>query len=217
LGQIVEWYDREIPAGTEWRNEIDDNLNTADIILLLLSADFVASDYCWGVEMQRALGRHQKYYTRVFVVSLRPVLLDALPEPIASLPVVPVPPVTSWANQDQAFFEVAQAIREVVVNLLDVRLDRIFLNDPNLSETLKRDLNRILKEIYQEDEERRLGGQSWFEVSKLFQAMFNLAGRKILPNTPPLSPLPPDALKPFLVNKPSSRLYRIRKWLKLGF
>ena len=55
---IETWHDRMIMAGTNWASDIDDHLKTADIILLLVSSDFIASDYCYGKEMEQALSRH---------------------------------------------------------------------------------------------------------------------------------------------------------------
>jgi len=55
---ISEWHDRDITAGTEWRLEIDRHLNTARLILILVSPDYMASEYCYGIEMTRALQRH---------------------------------------------------------------------------------------------------------------------------------------------------------------
>jgi TIR domain len=56
-GVITEWHDRKIVAGTDWKQSIDAHLMTAAVVLLLISPDFLASDYCYGVEMQRALQR----------------------------------------------------------------------------------------------------------------------------------------------------------------
>jgi len=56
--QLKNWHDREIVPGEEWEQSIDTHLNTAHLILLLISPDFMASDYCYGKEMQRALNRH---------------------------------------------------------------------------------------------------------------------------------------------------------------
>ena len=53
-GLIEAWNDRRITAGTEWAGAIDENLNSAHIIILLVSADFLASDYCNDKEMARA-------------------------------------------------------------------------------------------------------------------------------------------------------------------
>src|SRR5579872_2005151 len=58
-GFISESYDRDIDASTNWENQIDVRLNTAHIILLLISADFIASKYCYCIEMERALKRHE--------------------------------------------------------------------------------------------------------------------------------------------------------------
>src|SRR5438874_2288017 len=67
-GLISGWHDRQIVAGTEWAQEIDARLETASIILLLISSDFLASDYCYGIEMQRALERHQRGEARVIPI-----------------------------------------------------------------------------------------------------------------------------------------------------
>ena len=58
-GIIAGWHDRLISAGTEWEHQIDSHLNTAGIILLLISASFIASKYCYSIEMKRALERHE--------------------------------------------------------------------------------------------------------------------------------------------------------------
>src|SRR2546421_4956954 len=72
-GVITEWHDRKIVAGTNWKQSIDLHLMTARVILLLISPDFLASDYCYGVEMQRALERQAKGEASVIPVILRPV------------------------------------------------------------------------------------------------------------------------------------------------
>jgi TIR domain len=69
---ITSWHDRKISAGAEWAQAIDDNLNAADIILLLISADFLASDYCYDIEMQRAIDRHEAGEARVIPIILKP-------------------------------------------------------------------------------------------------------------------------------------------------
>src|SRR5437667_11605644 len=69
-GLIDVWYDRDISAGTEWEQEISHHLNAAQIILLLVSPDFLASDYCYGIETKRALERHQAGEVRVIRIIL---------------------------------------------------------------------------------------------------------------------------------------------------
>ncbi len=116
-GIIAAWHDRQIVPGADRAQAIDEHLERASIILLLISADFLASDYCYGVEMQRALERHQTNEARVIPILLRPV--DWKGAPFAHL--LPLPtnaqPITSWSNQDAAFAEVAAGIRRAVEDL----------------------------------------------------------------------------------------------------
>jgi TIR domain len=111
-GVIQQWHDRQILAGTEWKGEIDGNLESAQIILLLISADFLASDYCYDLEMGRALERHDAGTARVIPIVLRPV--DNLwKAPFGKLQALPTDgkAVTLWENQDAAFADVAKGIR----------------------------------------------------------------------------------------------------------
>ena len=75
-GLIAGWDDRMITAGADWEGSILEALEGADVILLLISADFLASDYCWDVEMRRALVRAAAAEALVVPVILRPVRLD---------------------------------------------------------------------------------------------------------------------------------------------
>ncbi|HEX8115918.1 MAG TPA: toll/interleukin-1 receptor domain-containing protein, partial [Pyrinomonadaceae bacterium] len=69
---IRDWHGHRISAGTEWAAEVDKHLAGADIVLLLVSADFLASDYCYAVEMKLALEKHEEGLARVIPVILRP-------------------------------------------------------------------------------------------------------------------------------------------------
>ncbi|MEI1374457.1 toll/interleukin-1 receptor domain-containing protein [Nostoc sp. UHCC 0926] len=116
-GVIEAWHDREISAGSEWANAIDDNLNLADIILLLVSANFLASDYCYDKEMTRAMERHEHKEARVIPIILKPT--DWNSAPFGKLQALPknAKPVTTWQDQDEAFLNVAQGIRRVVEDI----------------------------------------------------------------------------------------------------
>ena len=98
--KIAEWHDRNIDVGDEWAKEIDRNLTSADVILLLVSASFIASKYCWSVEMKKALERHDKGEAKVIPVILRPCSWHTTP--FAKLQAAPTDakPVTSWLDQD---------------------------------------------------------------------------------------------------------------------
>ena len=118
LGLIALWHDRDISAGTAWEQEISEKLNTAQIILLLVSPDFMASDYCYGVEMKRALERHQRKEARVIPVILRQIDWQDILGDIQALPTDAQPVLSPlWHSPDDAFFDVAQGIRKVVMQL----------------------------------------------------------------------------------------------------
>lgn len=114
-GKIKNWYDRKIVPGKNWEQEIDENINKANIILLLLSASFIASDYCYEKEMKRALERHKNGEAYVIPVFLKPFdwTTDA---PFAKLQGLPTDakPITTWKNRDDAFKDVAIGIRAII-------------------------------------------------------------------------------------------------------
>lgn len=118
-GFINIWHDREISAGTEWEREIELHLNTARIILLLVSPDFMVSDYCYSKEMKRAMERHEAGEARVIPVILRPVHWQGAPfGKFQALPTDGRPVVSSrWPNLDEAFYDVAEGIRKTVERL----------------------------------------------------------------------------------------------------
>jgi len=128
LGVIRGWHDRQITAGTEWKGQIDRHLDTAGVILLLVSADFVDSDYCWDVELKRALERHDRGEARVIPVILRHVD-NWHAAPFGKLQAVPTDgrPVTDWPNRDQAFADVAGHIRRAVEELAEPKTAPITL------------------------------------------------------------------------------------------
>ncbi len=116
-GLIETWHDRDISAGTEWEEEIKEHLNTAQIIILLVSPDFMASKYCYSVEMKRAVERHDRKEAHVIPVILRHIYWQGAP--FGKLQALPkdARPVMSWPDQDEAFFNVAEGIRTVVMQL----------------------------------------------------------------------------------------------------
>lgn len=121
-GTISEWHDRRIGAGQEWAGEIDANLEAAHTILLLVSPDFLASDYCYDIEVRAAMRRHEAGEARVIPVILRPC--DWSRAPFSKLQGLPkdAKPVTLWPNRDEAFLDVAKGIRRVAEEMVAVVL-----------------------------------------------------------------------------------------------
>ena len=116
-GKITAWHDRAIEAGEEWEAQIKGQLESARIILLLISPPFMASNYCYDIEMQQAIKRHDAGTTRVIPIILRPC--DWKDSPFAKLQVLPkdATPVTKWGDRDEAFLNVVQGIRKAVDSL----------------------------------------------------------------------------------------------------
>lgn len=116
-GVIQNWNDAQVEAGTEWDKAIASYLDSADIILLLLSPDFLASEYSLE-EAQRALKRSESGQVCVIPVILRPV--DFLATPFAKLQFSPNDgkPITLWEDKDEAFLSVARDIRKAAKELL---------------------------------------------------------------------------------------------------
>ena len=110
-GLIDSWHDRRILAGDEFGVAIDGYIDTADVILLLVSPDFIASDYCYEREMKRALERYQRGDARVIPVILRPS--DWRDLPFGKLLATPKDgrPITKRPNLDEAFQDVVRAIK----------------------------------------------------------------------------------------------------------
>ena len=117
MGIIHSWHDRKITAGSNLDDGIDAQLEKADLILLLISADFLNSEYCYRKEMKRALERHESRQARVIPVILRPV--DWEKSPFAHLVAVPVDgkPITRWTNRDAGYLSAAKEIRRVAEEL----------------------------------------------------------------------------------------------------
>jgi internalin A len=124
MGLITEWHDRKIEAGDDWKTRIDENLERADVILLLVSADFIASDYCYEKEMKRALQRHIAGEARVIPIIIREVnwrraefaKLQALPKDGKA--------VMEWPSKDAAWRNVSEGIERIVDELRKNKFSR---------------------------------------------------------------------------------------------
>jgi len=114
---IDTWHDRAIPTGGEWDKKIKTELLEADIILLLISADFLASDYIWDVEVKTAMKRHEAGDAVVVPIVLRDC--DWFDAPFGKLQGLPkdAKPVISYSNMDEAFTFIARKIKQTAKNI----------------------------------------------------------------------------------------------------
>ncbi len=121
MNLISGWHDRKLLAGDEWGEEINRNLEEADIVLLLVSIDFINSQYCYDIELDRALERHDAGSCHVVPVILRGCLWQHTP--FSKLQALPRDgkPATSWPDIDDAFTNVAEGIRLLAEDILASR------------------------------------------------------------------------------------------------
>lgn len=119
-GVITSWHRSMISPGKEWESEIDKHLKTSDIILVLISSEFTASDYHWDVLAKQAMEQHKAGTSRVVAILLRPVD-DYWKVAFPNIKVLPQDgiPIIKRNPQDTAFKNVAIGIREVAEELTD--------------------------------------------------------------------------------------------------
>jgi hypothetical protein len=118
-GIIRAWHDRKIAPGADWAGVIDEELNTSDLILLFISADFIQSHYAYDTEMKRALEMHDMKRARVVPILIRPTPLDGA-LPFERLQMIPRDrqAVTAWFNRDQAWSAITTELRGLVRGML---------------------------------------------------------------------------------------------------
>ena len=137
--QLTNWHDREIQPGEEWEKAIDTHLNTANLILLLISPDFMNSDYCYGKEMRRALERHKAGTCRVVPILLRPTYWEEAPFSNIQLLPTDARPITRWPDRDEAFQNVVVEINRTIKDLLiSLKIKENWLEEGNALQNLKR-------------------------------------------------------------------------------
>lgn len=113
-GQISSWSDRKLTAGEEWRKGIELEIQSADIVILLVSADFIASDFCYEKELQIAMDRHEQGNAIVVPVILRPC--EWSEAPFAKLQALPkdAKPISTWHNIDEAWLNVVSGLKKTI-------------------------------------------------------------------------------------------------------
>ena len=113
-GRIDAWFDRDILAGRELHRDIAEQLESCRLFLLLVSPDFLASDYCIEREMVRALERHEAREAIVIPIIIEPC--DWASTPLRHLRALPRDgkPISEWTNENNAYLDVVQELRRVL-------------------------------------------------------------------------------------------------------
>jgi hypothetical protein len=113
-GLLDQWHDRKMTAGDALDDTISAHLEQADLILMLISADFVASDYCYAKEMARAIERHEAGQARAISIVCRPCDFHDLPFARFVLLPTDAKPVSTWVDRDSAWLDVVRGIRKAL-------------------------------------------------------------------------------------------------------
>jgi hypothetical protein len=120
-GLVETWNDRKIIPGQKWGEEIDSNLEESDLILLLISSDFLASDYCFDKEMKKAIEMHESGNTTVIPIIIRHC--DWQRPPLKNLQALPkeAKPISSWEDKDQAWLDVVKGITNTITSKRSIK------------------------------------------------------------------------------------------------
>ena len=175
-GLLQAWHDRRIGAGKDIHKEISSEIETANIILLLVSANFLASDYCYEKEMERALQKDKDGSAKVIPVILHPCDWDSAP--FGNLRATPKDgkPVSMFANRDEALAEIAKDIRSSI-DELDLPLEGGTNQDTLLSKDIgvstPRSSNLRVKKNFTDQEVDEFLESSIKYISRYFDASLN--------------------------------------------
>lgn len=131
LNLITGWHSSKVMPGVERAKDISKHLNSAQVVLLLVSPDFTASELCYDIEMKLAMERHSKGDIRIIPVILRPI--DWKITPLGKLQPLPAngKPVTSWIDDDEAFYNIALGIKNVIEEITSSPIP-VFFTEKNL-------------------------------------------------------------------------------------
>jgi hypothetical protein len=170
-GLIDAWHDRRIPAGDDIDSSVSEALDRADVILILVSPDFLASRYCYDVEMKRALERHTRKEARLIPIILRQC--DWKQSDFSGLKAVPKDgkPVTKWADIDEAFQDVVEGIRAA----LPVKMPKTTpvahsVQESQIEATVPRSSNLRLAKVYNEEDRDRFLDSAIEYMAKFFES-----------------------------------------------
>ena len=172
VGAIDVWHDRKILAGDAFDSAIDAQMESADVILLLVSPDFLASRYCYDVEVRRAMALHQAGTVRVIAVILRPC--DWQSTDFAKLLVTPTDgkPITKWPDRDEAFLDVVKQIRKALAATHPAPVAGHFLHDPAeimAKEFAPRSSNLRVKKIFTDSDKDQFMADAFEFMARFFE------------------------------------------------
>lgn len=171
-GIIGTWHDRRIDAGKEFGTEIDKNLEESDVILLLVSPYFLASDYCYDIEMKRALEKHERGEAKVIPIILHPC--DWHNAPFGKLLATPKDgkPISKYPNQHDAFLEIVNAIKSALKETGKTAIKKESVSDSPVKQTSApkpRSSNLRIKKEFSDREKDDFLEESYEYIANYFE------------------------------------------------
>jgi TIR domain/HEAT repeats len=178
-GLIVEWHDRKIEPGVDWDKEISTQLDQADLVLILISPDFLASDYCFGVEMEQAFSRAKQGQSKLVPILARPCLWED--SRFSALQMIPrdAKPISSAPSIDEALKAVSLEVRKVVSEAVPAqkakRPERVTETVFDSSLDLVRNQIHAYARLYEKTRQRmRPSSERTTQMESIFQRMQSL-------------------------------------------
>lgn len=182
-GVITTWHDRRIDAGDEFVGKISENLESAGIILLLVSSNFIASDYCYEVEMKLAMERHERGEARIIPTILHPC--DWHGTPFGKLMAVPTDgkPVSKFPNMHDAFLEVTKAIRNAAEKISGIVVTGGLTTIPSFPTMPVREMgprtsNLRIKKIFTDRDKDKYLEDAFEYIAKFFENSLDELARR---------------------------------------
>ncbi len=186
-GLIDTWHDRRIKAGQEFANQIDQHFENADIVLLLVSPDFIASDYCYNIEMTKSLARHESKEAIVIPVILRPCDWHELPFGKLMAATKDGKPIVHFPTHDDGFLEVVKSIKNalkrtpstnVKSGLNNYSIESRLFPSQIIEENIERSSNLRIRKTFSDREKDKARIQAYEYISGYFENSLNeLAAR----------------------------------------
>ncbi len=186
-GVIQTWHDRRIIAGEEFDKRINHYLEKSDIVLLLVSPHFLASDYCWDIEIARAMDRHEKNECIVIPVILVPCDWHSAPFGKLQAATQDGKPITKYADKNDAFLEIVKQIKKTITKIQSSSLSLSskpetfhpkVQNQSSLSDASVRSSNLRVKREFSDQEKDEFLSESFNYIATFFESSLKELGTR---------------------------------------
>ena len=182
--KIEEWHDRKIRPGINFNTEISDEIENTDVILFLISKDFLNSDYCFGIEVNKAFELQKTHSIEIIPILLKPCLFEE--SRFSQLQIIPrdAQPISTSVSKEDAWNAVAREIRDIV-NIVSAKKTAIADSNSNEKENhqsspflnIAKQQITAYAELYERTRQQMLpGSERTVKMQDIFNKMKAIAG-----------------------------------------